>query len=397
MLDEADEMLDMGFAEDIEAIFEQLPADRQTVLFSATLPARINGLVKRYLHDPVKVKIHRAAPAGEAKRVRQVAYVVARSHKASALGRILDIEAPVATVVFCRTRDEVDSLGETLSARGYRAESLHGGMTQDQRDRVMQRVRSGAAELLVATDVAARGLDIEHLSHVVNFDLPSAPDSYVHRVGRVGRAGREGVAITLVEPRQHRLLKTIEKQTKQTISVESLPTVADLRARRLELTRAALQEALADDDYEQYRVVVDTLTDEYDLVQIALAAVKLAHESGSAESDVDEIPAVRPERATGPSRASRRQGTRAAPRHRRDRARVHQPRARREDPAAGHRRSDRQRDEPVRPADRRDRDHPQVHRRRGAGRRDGRGRRALRATLIKGRKARVEQYRPPRS
>jgi ATP-dependent RNA helicase DeaD len=302
VLDEADEMLDMGFAEDIEAILEQLPAARQTVLFSATLPARINGLVKRFLTDPVKVKVHREEAASDAKRVRQVAYVVPRSYKASALGRILDVESPAATIVFCRTREQVDSLGETLAARGYRTESLHGGMTQDQRDRVMQRVRSGAAELLVATDVAARGLDIDHLTHVVNFDLPSAPDSYVHRIGRVGRAGREGTAITLVEPRQHRLLTTIEKQTRQSISVQTLPTVADLRARRLELTRAALQDTLAEDDYEQYRVVVDTLADEYDLMQIALAAVKLAHVSDGVESDLEEIPAVRVERTERPRR-----------------------------------------------------------------------------------------------
>jgi ATP-dependent RNA helicase DeaD len=292
VLDEADEMLDMGFAEDIEAILGQLPTERQTVLFSATLPARINGLVKRFLTDPVKVRIHRESPAGEAKRVRQVAYVVPRAHKASALGRVLDIESPTATVVFCRTRDQVDGLGQTLAARGYRADSLHGGMTQEQRDRVMQRVRSGAAEVLVATDVAARGLDIDQLTHVVNFDLPSAPDDYVHRIGRVGRAGREGVAITLVEPRQHRLLKTIEKQTKQTISIETLPTVADLRARRLEMTRAALRDVLAEEDYEQYRVVVDSLDDEYDLMQIALAAVKLAHETDTVESDLEEIPVV---------------------------------------------------------------------------------------------------------
>ena len=274
VLDEADEMLDMGFAEDIEAILEAVPAQRQTVLFSATLPARINGLVRRFLTDPVKVKIHREGAGSEAKRVRQVAYLVPRAHKASALGRLLDIEAPTAALVFCRTREEVDTLSETLTARGYRAEALHGGMTQDQRDRVMQRLRSGAAELLVATDVAARGLDIDQLTHVVNYDLPSAPDSYVHRIGRVGRAGREGVAITLVEPRQHRLLKTIEKATKQTISVETLPTVADLRARRLELTRGALQEALIADDFERFRVVVDSLTDEYDLMQVALAAVQ---------------------------------------------------------------------------------------------------------------------------
>jgi ATP-dependent RNA helicase DeaD len=292
VLDEADEMLDMGFAEDIEAIMSALPEARQTVLFSATLPARINGLVHRYLTDPVKVRIHRERAGAETARVRQVAYLVPRQHKASALGRLLDVESPVATIVFCRTREEVDALGETLGARGYRAEALHGGMTQDQRDRVMARVRNRTAELLVATDVAARGLDIDHLTHVVNYDLPSAPDAYVHRIGRVGRAGREGVALTLVEPRQHRLLKTIEKATKQTIHVESLPTVADLRARRLELTRAALEAALSEDDVERYRVVVDTLTDDYDLMEIALAAVKLAHEAGGIDQDETEIPSA---------------------------------------------------------------------------------------------------------
>jgi ATP-dependent RNA helicase DeaD len=292
VLDEADEMLDMGFAEDIEAIMSAVPEARQTVLFSATLPARIDGLVRRYLDDPVKVRIHRERTDAETKRVRQVAYLVPRQHKASALGRLLDVESPTAAVVFCRTREEVDALGQTLGARGYRAEALHGGMTQDQRDRVMGRIRNRTAELLVATDVAARGLDIDHLTHVVNFDVPSAPDSYVHRIGRVGRAGRVGVAITLVEPRQHRLLKAIEKATKQKIAVESLPTVADLRARRLELTRAALESALTEDDVEQYRVVVDTLADEYDLMEIALAAVKLVHESAGVEEDVTEIPTV---------------------------------------------------------------------------------------------------------
>jgi ATP-dependent RNA helicase DeaD len=302
VLDEADEMLDMGFAEDIEAILQAVPDRRQTVLFSATMPARINGLVRRYLTDPVRVHIRREPKSQDASLVRQIAYLVPRAHKASALGRVLDVESPSAAIVFCRTREEVDSLSETMTARGYRAEALHGGMTQDQRDRVMQRVRSGAAELLVATDVAARGLDIDHLTHVVNFDVPSAPDAYVHRIGRVGRAGREGVAITLVEPRQHRLLKTIEKVTKQTISVETLPTVADLRSRRLELTRSALHETLLEDDFEQYRVVVDTLTDDFDLMQVALAAVKLAHEAGGSIEAEDEIPdAFVPRDAARPS------------------------------------------------------------------------------------------------
>jgi ATP-dependent RNA helicase DeaD len=289
VLDEADEMLDMGFAEDIEAIMAAVPEQRQTVLFSATLPARIDGLVRRYLHHPARVRIHRERGDADSKRVRQTAYLVARQHKASALGRLLDVETPAATVVFARTREEVDALAETLTARGYRAEALHGGMSQEQRDRVMSRVRNQTADLLVATDVAARGLDIDHLTHVVNYDVPSAPDSYVHRIGRVGRAGREGVAITLVEPRQHRLLKAIEKATKTKIAVQTLPTVADLRARRLELTRAALESALAEGADDQYRVVVDSLAGEYDLMEIALAAVRLTHEGGGVEPD-DDIP-----------------------------------------------------------------------------------------------------------
>jgi ATP-dependent RNA helicase DeaD len=292
VLDEADEMLDMGFAEDIEAILQELPEQRQTVLFSATMPSRINNLVRKYLQHPVRVKIRRDGSRRGASHVRQVAYLVPRAHKASALGRLLDVESPDATLVFCRTREEVDTLSETMTARGYRAEALHGGMTQDQRDRVMHRIRSGAAELLVATDVAARGLDIDHLTHVVNYDVPSAPDAYIHRIGRVGRAGRDGVAITLVEPRQHRQLKTIEKATKQSIPVETLPTVADLRTRRLELTRSALHEMLQEADYEQFRVVVDTLTDEFDLMEVALAAVKLAHEAGGVIEAEDEIPDV---------------------------------------------------------------------------------------------------------
>ena len=205
VLDEADEMLDMGFAEDLEAILGETPAERQTVLFSATMPRRLDSLARRHLREPVRITIGRekAAP-GEAPRVRQTAYVVPRAAKPAALGRILDVEAPTAAIVFCRTREEVDTLTETLNGRGYRAQALHGGMSQEQRDRVMGRLRGGTADLLVATDVAARGLDIDSLTHVVNYDVPSAPESYVHRIGRVGRAGREGVAITLAEPREHR-------------------------------------------------------------------------------------------------------------------------------------------------------------------------------------------------
>ncbi|HEY0561122.1 MAG TPA: DEAD/DEAH box helicase [Frankiaceae bacterium] len=299
VLDEADEMLDMGFAEDLEAILDETPENRQTVLFSATMPRRLDTLARRHMRDAVRLQLASQRPAaGEAPRVRQSAYVVPRASKATALGRVLDVESPTAAIVFCRTRDEVDQLTETLKGRGYRAEALHGGMTQDQRERVMGRLRGGTAELLVATDVAARGLDIDQLTHVVNYDVPSAPETYVHRIGRVGRAGREGVAITLVEPRAHRMLKTIEQVTGSPIAVEKLPTVADLRARRLELTRAALRESLLEDDLEHFRAVVETLTDEFDVMEVALAAVKLAHEATGGPDDDEDIPdaPVRPDR-----------------------------------------------------------------------------------------------------
>ncbi|SEH00218.1 ATP-dependent RNA helicase DeaD [Nonomuraea solani] len=296
VLDEADEMLDMGFADDIEEILAATPEERQTVLFSATLPPRIDGIARRHLRDPVRIEMgHAAAEGREATPlVEQTAYLVARSHKPAALGRLLDIEAPTAAIIFCRTREEVDQLTEAMNGRGYRAEALHGGMEQEQRDRVMARLRAGTADLLVATDVAARGLDIEQLTHVVNYNVPSAPEAYVHRIGRVGRAGREGVALTLVEPREHRMLKSIERVTKQRISVERLPTVADLRARRMELTRAALEECLLQDDLEPFRVVVESLADEFDLMEVALAAVKLAHESSGGALDEEEIPEISP-------------------------------------------------------------------------------------------------------
>jgi ATP-dependent RNA helicase DeaD len=293
VLDEADEMLDMGFAEDIEAILAETPETRQTVLFSATMPPRIDGIARRHLNNPVRIQMGREASApGEIPLVRQSAYVVARAHKPAALGRVLDVEAPSAAIVFCRTREEVDQVTEILNGRGYRAEALHGGMSQDQRDRVMGRLRGGSTELLVATDVAARGLDVEQLTHVVNYNVPSAPEAYVHRIGRVGRAGREGAAITLVEPREQRMLKAIERLTRQRITVESVPTVTDLRARRMELTRAALQTSLEDDDLERFRVVIESLTDEFDIENVALAAVKLAHEAAGGDVDEEEIPSV---------------------------------------------------------------------------------------------------------
>ena len=297
VLDEADEMLDMGFSEDLDSILKRTPKERQTALFSATLPKRILSIAEKHLRDPVRIAIAGSrAQAGDIPRVRQVAYVVARPYKHAALGRVLDMESPTSAIVFCRTRLEVDELTEAMNARGYRAEALHGGFSQDHRDRVMKRFRSNNADLLIATDVAARGLDIEHISHVVNFDTPTDPDAYVHRIGRTGRAGREGVAITLVEPREHRLLRNIQFATKLKITVGTLPTVNDLRNRRLELTRAALQEAVQAGELDSFRKLVEDMASEFDPLDVAAAAVKLAHTANQdeegARADEQDIPVV---------------------------------------------------------------------------------------------------------
>jgi ATP-dependent RNA helicase DeaD len=295
ILDEADEMLDMGFAEDLDAILDATPRERQTALFSATLPPRILSIAERHLRNPTRIAIAREKPAaGKLPRVRQIAYVVAKAHKAASLERVLETETPDSALVFCRTRIEVDRLVEMLNAHGHRAEALHGGMEQRDRDRVMGRFREGKADLLVATDVAARGLDIDRLSHVINYDVPASPDAYVHRIGRTGRAGRGGTAITLAEPREHRLLRAIEAATKQKIEVVPIPTVADLRARRLEITRASLRERLIAGNLDHTRVVVESLANEFDIMDIAAAAVQLAHSAAGGDGDDREIPAPAP-------------------------------------------------------------------------------------------------------
>jgi ATP-dependent RNA helicase DeaD len=317
VLDEADEMLDMGFADEIEAILDELPTERQTALFSATLPPRISAIAERHLRNPERVRIAaERSRAGGVARVRQVAYIVPRASKPAALGRVLDVESPTRAIVFCRTRNEVDELTETLSARGYGVEALHGGMAQEQRDRVMRKFREGATEFLVATDVAARGLDIEDVTHVVNYDVPSDPDAYVHRIGRTGRAGREGVAITIAEPRERRLLRNIEQATRQRIELATIPTVADLRARRIELIGANLRETLVGGEFDRYRVVAEGLAEEFDIMDIAAAAVRLVDEATGGEGEPEEIPTVavrddQRERAEGGRRRGSRQPRRA--------------------------------------------------------------------------------------
>jgi ATP-dependent RNA helicase DeaD len=302
ILDEGDEMLDMGFADDLDAILKATPDSRQTALFSATMPARILAIAGRHLKHPARITIAREkTAAGKVPRVRQVAYIVNRAHKPATLARILDMEDPVATLVFCRTRMEVESLVETFNAHGHRGEALHGGMMQGQRDRVMGLFRTQKADLLIATDVAARGLDIEHLSHVVNYDVPASPEAYLHRIGRTGRMGRGGTAITLAEPREHRLLRVIENFTRAKIDVATVPTVADLRARQLDLTRASLRERILAGDFDHVRVVVESLAEEFDIVDIAAAAVKMAHAAVAGDGDDREIPVATAPRAEAAS------------------------------------------------------------------------------------------------
>ncbi len=306
VLDEADEMLDMGFAEELEAILEQTPATRQTALFSATLPPAVQSLTLRYTNQPVRVSI--AAEQLTTPRIRQVYYEVLARDKLDALCRVLDAEMPQLAIVFCRTRQEVDEIGERLQGRGYAAESLHGDLSQMARDRVMRRFREGQLDVLVATDVAARGLDIAEVSHVINYDVPTDPESYVHRIGRTGRAGREGRAITFITPRERRMLQIIERVTRTRIERCQMPTLADVAARRRIALRSQLREAMAAPGLETYRELVAEIAADHDLHTLAAAALKLLLNEPETEQ-VDTItrlePApARPERDERPKRAT---------------------------------------------------------------------------------------------
>ncbi len=290
VLDEADEMLDMGFTEDIELILSNTPQSRQTVMFSATMPPRIKSIANRHQKDPVIVKISADEAKAASKLIEQRVYVVQKFHKPATLGRVLEFEQPTSAIVFCKTRTDVDELTVAMNGRGVRAEALHGGMDQAQRDRVMARLRDGTAELLIATDVAARGLDVDTLTHVINYDIPTQPESYVHRIGRVGRAGRAGVAITLATPRQKRLLDNIERLTKSKIAILPVPTLEDLQDRRREAMVEAVRETLSADDLDDFQHVLHALKGEDSERNIALAALKLAQQTQGSVADNTEIP-----------------------------------------------------------------------------------------------------------
>ena len=285
VLDEADEMLDMGFIEDIEWILEHAPADRQTALFSATMPPRIADLARRYLKEPRRISV--TGKQMTVSETEQSFYEVPRARKVDALTRILDAESPASAMIFCRTKIGVDELGEALLARGYTVETLHGDLSQAQRDRVMRRFRGGQADILIATDVAARGLDIPEVSHVINYDPPESAEAYVHRIGRTGRAGRAGAAITLVSPREVRWLRQIERTTRARIEGRRLPTVADVAERRREMLKQQVRDILnRPDEWSQYVDTIDDLAEERDAVDIAAALLKLyADETGRGTPD----------------------------------------------------------------------------------------------------------------
>ncbi|HEU5011371.1 MAG TPA: DEAD/DEAH box helicase [Roseiflexaceae bacterium] len=293
VLDEADEMLAMGFVEDIEAILKETPAERQTALFSATMPGPIATLARRYMRDPQRITVE--ATQMTVPQIRQVYYEVGARDKFEVLCRVLDFEQPTSSIIFCRTKSEVDSLGERLIARAFPAETLHGDLSQPQRDRVMGRFRSGQVELLVATDVAARGLDIEHVSHVINYDLPVDPEVYVHRIGRTGRAGRTGSAITLVTPRERRMLRAIERIAGAPIQRVRLPTIADVIARRRESFKETLRETIEQGNLDQYQILAEELGEEYGPTDLAAAAFKLLLGEPQDES-ADRLAAAEPDR-----------------------------------------------------------------------------------------------------
>ncbi len=312
VLDEADEMLDMGFADELEAILEELPSEHQTALFSATLPERIQNIARSHLKDPAHIVIARSATQGEAPRIPQTAYVVGRAHRLAALGRILDVQSPELAICFARTRVEVEEITEALRGRGFGVEALHGGLDQASRDRVMRRARAGQIELIVATDVAARGIDLENVTHVINFGLPASLETYVHRIGRTGRAGRTGQAITVLEPREYGRLRAVERMTRGKVEIKSVPSLTDVRAKRLELTRSAVTEELNGKDYERFRVVIEQLCEEFDPFDVAAAAVALVDRLSGGEDDEDEIPSFdRTMRTDAPRRSER--GARRGP------------------------------------------------------------------------------------
>jgi ATP-dependent RNA helicase DeaD len=276
VLDEADEMLQMGFVDAIESILSRAPAERQVALFSATLPPPIRRIAQQHLRSPQEVTIRSATST--ATNIRQRYWVVSGMHKLDALTRILEVEPFDAMLVFARTKQATVELAERLEARGFAAAPLNGDMVQAQRERTIAALKSGEIDIVVATDVAARGLDVERIGHVVNFDVPYDSESYVHRIGRTGRAGRSGEAILFIAPRERNMLRIIERATRQPIEPMALPTVEDVNQRRVARFKARLAEALQARTLEAYRPVIEEFVTETDadIMDVAAALAGLA-------------------------------------------------------------------------------------------------------------------------
>jgi len=273
VLDEADEMLNMGFLDDIETILKEIPEDRQTLLFSATMPRQIQNIAQRFMKEPELISIK---STGVTVSDTEQHYVeVSERLKFDVLSRILDIQSPDLAIVFARTKRRVDELSEALSKRGYSAEGIHGDLTQSKRDSVLRQFKDGTIEVLVATDVAARGLDISGVTHVFNFDIPQDPESYVHRVGRTGRAGKSGLAITLVTPREMGMLRLIEQVIKRRIVRKPIPTIIEAVEGQQRLTMTEILRVIAEEDIDKYKGVAEELLAENDSVTLLSAALKI--------------------------------------------------------------------------------------------------------------------------
>ena len=299
VLDEADEMLNMGFAEDVETILADTPDTKQVALFSATMPAQIRRLSKKYLTDPVEITVKNktTTSANTTQRYLTVSY----PQKVDALTRILEVENFEGMIVFVRTKNETETLAEKLRARGYSAQAINGDVAQVQRERTVNQLKAGKVDILVATDVAARGLDVERISHVVNYDIPTDTESYVHRIGRTGRAGRKGDAISFVTPRERYLLKHIEKATRQPLTHMQLPTVDEVNVTRLARFDDQITAALASERVGFFRDVVSHYMREHDVPEVdvaaALALVLQADRPLLLEPEPERARRERPERA----------------------------------------------------------------------------------------------------
>ncbi|MDA8155348.1 MAG: DEAD/DEAH box helicase [Actinomycetota bacterium] len=286
VIDEADEMLNMGFIEDVKKILGEIPAERQTMLFSATMPKEILNIAKNYMEKPVHVKVD----AGEmvAAKIKQVFYEVREEDKVNALTRLLDVEGPALTLVFCHTKKEVDEVSGKLQQMGYPAGAIHGDFTQNHRNEMMRKFKNGDIDVLVATDVAARGLDIPDVSHVINFSTPQYPEAYIHRIGRTGRAGKSGIAITLVTPRQYGQLRLIERSAKTRITKEKLPTQAEVKKARENDLAESIEEVITEGRHAAFYQMANALIEKHSAEDVAAAAVYMML-GGERIEEIEEI------------------------------------------------------------------------------------------------------------